>query len=83
MTKLAAIATTIVAVLMVIAFTATAHAKPATWPTTGDRTRTVVTMWGTVKRVDCRQFHWLATHGDLDPHTPRLRGDIACGRRPK
>jgi hypothetical protein len=50
------------------------------WATMGDRNRGVVTMWGTPKVVSCGGFRWLVRHGDLDPHTPRLKGDAMCGR---
>ena len=63
------------------------HAKTCTedmpcwnWTTMGDHRRGVVTMWGTPKVVSCGDLRWLIRHGDLDPHTPRLRGDGACGR---
>lgn len=51
------------------------------WATMGDKHRGVVTMWGTPKVVSCGGLRWLVRHGDLDPHTPRLRGDAMCGRR--
>jgi hypothetical protein len=51
------------------------------WATMGDRKRGVVTMWGTPKIVTCGGLRWLVRHGDLDPHTPWLRGDYSCGRR--
>lgn len=51
------------------------------WATMGDKHRGVVTMWGTPKVVSCGGLRWLVRHGDLDPHTPRLRGDAMCGRK--
>jgi hypothetical protein len=51
------------------------------WSKCGNRKRGVVTMWGTPKTVTCGDLRWLVRHGDLDPHTPRLPGDRACGRR--
>jgi hypothetical protein len=68
---------------------ATAHAKPVrctedmrcwTWPTMGNSQRSVLTTHGP-KTVTCRGLRWLVRHGDLDPRTPHLRGDRACGRR--
>jgi hypothetical protein len=51
------------------------------WPQCGNRERGVVTMWGTQKVVNCGDFHWLATHDDLDRRsTSVLRGDWRCGR---
>jgi hypothetical protein len=52
-----------------------------TWSRCGDGRRGVVTMWGTPKTVDCRHLRDLIRQGDLDPHTPWLRGDYSCGRR--
>jgi hypothetical protein len=51
-----------------------------TWSRCGDGRRGVVTMWGTPKVVTCGGLRWLVRHGDLDPHTPWLRGDRSCGR---
>lgn len=51
-----------------------------TWPIMGNRQRGVVTMWGTPKNVTCGDLRWLVRHGDLDPFTPRLKGDAMCGR---
>jgi hypothetical protein len=51
------------------------------WARCGNGKRGVVTMWGTPKVVSCGDFHWLATHGDLDPREPWLVGDYSCGRR--
>ena len=51
------------------------------WHRCGNHRRGVVTMWGTPKVVSCGALRWLVRHGDLDPHTPRLRGDRECGRR--
>lgn len=50
------------------------------WYRCGNGQRGVVTMWSTPKVVTCGGFRWLVRHGDLDPHTPRLRGDARCGR---
>ena len=50
------------------------------WYRCGDGQRGVVTMWGTPKNVSCSGFRWLVRHGDLDPHTPHLKGDYWCGR---
>jgi hypothetical protein len=52
-----------------------------TWYRCGDGRRGVVTMWGTPKVVDCRHLRDLIRQGDLEPHTPWLRGDHHCGRR--
>jgi len=51
------------------------------WYRCGDGQRGVVTVWGTPKVVRCAGFRWLVRHGDLDPHTPRLKGDHHCGRK--
>lgn len=51
------------------------------WVRCGNGIRGVVTMWGTPKFVTCGDLRWLVKHGDLDPHTPWVRGDWSCGRR--
>ena len=51
------------------------------WATMGNRTRGIVTMWGTMKVVDCFHLRDLLAWDDVDPHNPWLRGDYSCGRR--
>ena len=51
------------------------------WHLCGNHKRGVVTMWGTPKVVTCGEYHWLVTHGDLDPHNAILAGDRECGDR--
>lgn len=50
------------------------------WPTMGDGMRGVVTMHGTPKVVSCAGMRSLIRHRNLDPHSPRLKGDAQCGR---